>query len=67
MPTENYSVDIRRVEEHFEAVITELSATVTGTSVQEALENAQREIIRRKIERARAKKTRASEQKRTVA
>jgi len=67
MPDETYGVEVRRVDDHYEASIEELAATVTGATTEEALENAQREIIRHKIERARARKPRGTERKRTVA
>ncbi len=67
MPDETYGVEVRRVDDHYEASIAELEATVTGATTEEALENAQREIIWRKIERARARKPRGTERKRTVA
>lgn len=67
MPDKTYGVEVRRVDDHYEASIDELAATVTGATTEEALENAQREIIRRKIERARARKPPGTEGKRTVA
>ncbi len=67
MPNETYGVEVRRVDGRYEASIDELEATVSGATTEEALENAQREIIRRKIERVRARKPRGTERKLTVA
>ena len=67
MPEETYGVEVRRVDDHYEASIEELAAIVIGATTEEALENAQREIIRRKIERAETRKSRGTERKRTVA
>ena len=60
MPEETYAVEVRRVDDHYEASIGKLEAIVTGATTEEALENAQREIIRRKIERAQARKLRGT-------